>query len=86
MRANDPNLFAGQRKVDFCLDHFGKKIKPRAGDLGFALRYFRLQPYWLALLVYLRRINSCTRAFASRPPALMAVLEKTNPGPRLLGG
>jgi hypothetical protein len=43
---------------------------------------------WLyfALVVYLRRTNSCTSALASRPPALISVLEKTNPGPRLLGG
>ena len=31
--------------------------------------------------VYLRRMNSCTKALASRPPVLMRVLEKTNPGP-----
>ena len=42
--------------------------------------------YLLALVVYLRRTNSCTKALASRPPVLMRVLEKTNPGPRLLGG
>jgi hypothetical protein len=42
--------------------------------------------YLFALVVYFCNTHSCTRALASRPPALMSVLEKTNPGPRLLGG
>jgi hypothetical protein len=57
-----------------------------SGELAIALYPRRLLPYWLELDVYLRRINSCTRPLASRPPALMSVLEKTNPGPRLLDG
>src|SRR5579859_1975525 len=42
--------------------------------------------YYFELVVYLRRINSCTTALARRPPVLMRALEKTRPGPRLLGG